>query len=83
MTQDTEDLLRTALHNLASSMPDASQTSYRKEQMSWRRREYRRRCVVAILVFVIVAVACTIGLVTLSGASPDTHVIFNRQTAQP
>lgn len=77
MNSDTEDLLRSTLRNLASSVPDASATSYRKEQIRWRRREYRRRCVVAALVLLIVVVVCAIGLMTLSGASPDTHVIFN------
>lgn len=34
------------------------------------------RCVVALLVFLIVGAVCAIGLLELSGASPDTHVIF-------
>jgi ABC-type transport system involved in cytochrome bd biosynthesis fused ATPase/permease subunit len=50
-------------------------------QIRWRRREYRRRCFVAVLVLLIVVVVCAIGLLMLSGASPDTHVIFNTATA--
>lgn len=77
MITDTEDLLRSTLSDLAASVPGASAASYRREQARWRRREYRRRCVVAVLVLLIVAVVCAIGLMTLSNASPDTHVIFN------
>ncbi|WP_267884518.1 hypothetical protein [Streptomyces sp. NRRL F-2580] len=33
------------------------------------------------MVLLIVAVVCAIGLVTLSNASPDTHVIFNNDAA--
>ncbi|MGW0535266.1 hypothetical protein [Streptomyces sp. NPDC003032] len=79
MTRKTEELLRSALSDLAASVPDGAATSYRKEQARWRRREYRRRCVVAVLVLLIVAVVCAIGLMTLADASPDTHVIFNNQ----
>ncbi|MFF7364592.1 hypothetical protein [Streptomyces sp. NPDC008125] len=77
MSRDTEDLLRKVLSDLAASVPDGSATSYREEQARWRRREYRRRCVVAVLVLLIVAVVCAIGLMTLSHASPDTHVVFD------
>ncbi|WP_438297105.1 hypothetical protein [Streptomyces sp. HUAS TT7] len=76
MRAHMEELLRDALENVASAGPDGSRQSYRKEQARWRRREYRRRCVVALLVFLIVGAVRTIGLLELSGASPDNHVIF-------
>ncbi|WP_330330955.1 hypothetical protein OHS33_15320 [Streptomyces sp. NBC_00536] len=79
-TADTEDLLRSVLSDLAAAVPDGSTTSYRKEQARWRRREYRRRCVVAALVLLVVGIVCAIGLMTLSNASPDTHVIFTNGT---
>ena len=75
MSTDTEDLLRSVLSDLAASVPDGSATWYRKEQARWRRREYRRHCVVAVLVLLIVVGVCAIGLLPLSNASPDTHVI--------
>ncbi|MEU8975221.1 hypothetical protein AB0D11_39335 [Streptomyces monashensis] len=77
MSTNTDDLLRATLNDLAATVPDGAVASYRKEQARWRRREYRRRCVVAVLVLLIVAVVCAIGLMTLSDASPETHVIFN------
>ncbi|MEU9852684.1 hypothetical protein [Streptomyces sp. NPDC047974] len=82
MNTDTEALLRSALSGLAATVPDGSTATYRKEQARWRRREYRRRCVVAALVLLIVAAVCAIGLLTLSHASPDTHVIFDSAAAQ-
>lgn len=82
MSMKTEEMLRSVLSDLAAAVPDGTATSYRKEQARWRRREYRRRCVVAVLVLLIVAVVCAIGLMTLSDASPDTHVIFNNQGGQ-
>ncbi|MEV0375426.1 hypothetical protein AB0I10_37660 [Streptomyces sp. NPDC050636] len=82
MSAGTEKLLRSTLESLAASVPDGSTNSYRKEQARWRRREYRRRCIVALLVLLIVAIVCAIGLMTLSHASPETHVIFNGAEAR-
>jgi hypothetical protein len=50
---------------------------YPKALAEWRRRERRRRLVVAILATVVFALADIIGLWALSRASVDTHIIFD------
>lgn len=81
MSPETEDLLRSTFHDLASVVPDSASTSYREEQAHWRRREYRRRCVVAVLVLLVVVAVCAAGLMMLSHASSRTDVIFHAMTS--
>jgi hypothetical protein len=73
---ETADQLRDVFDALTITVrgkPD----SYPKALAGWRRRERRRRLVVAILATVIFALADIIGLWALSNADVDTHIIFN------
>lgn len=72
----TEDRLRAALDTLASNVhpaPDA----YRTVQREWRRRERKRRLVLAVLAAVVFTVADIAGLWALNHAHNHPHVIFN------
>ncbi|HEU4425252.1 MAG TPA: hypothetical protein VFR67_22200, partial [Pilimelia sp.] len=71
---DTADQLREVFDALTTTVrgtPDG----YPKALAGWRRRERRRRLVVAILATVIFALADIIGLWALSNADVDTHII--------
>ena len=72
----TEDRLRDALDALATGVtpdPDA----YRRVSAEWRRRERRRRLVLAILVAVVFAVTDAVGLWALNRADAGSHIIFD------
>ncbi len=71
-----EDRLRDALDALATGVvpdPDA----YRRVSAEWRRRQRRRKLVLAILVAVVFAVADAVGLWALNRADPGSHIIFD------
>lgn len=73
---DTEQRLRDALGALAAEVhpdPDA----YRRVMTRWRRRERKRRLIIAILSAVIFAAADAIGLWALNQANPHSHIIFS------
>lgn len=76
MSRIAEERLRDALDALATGVtpdPDA----YRKVSAEWRRRERRRRLVLAILVAVVFAVADGVGLWALNQADSGSHIIFD------
>jgi hypothetical protein len=70
------DQLRAVFDALTSSV-QGTPDGYPKALAQWRRRERRRRLVLAILAAVVFALANAIGLWALSNASADTHIIFN------
>jgi hypothetical protein len=87
MTGSTaEDRLRDALDALATGVT-ADPGAYRKVRAEWRRRERRRRLVLAILVAVVFAVADLVGLWALNRADSGSHIIFDEpaptQTHRP
>lgn len=74
--RDTEQRLRDALDALAAEVhpdPDA----YRRVIIRWRRRERKRRLIIAILSTLIFAAADAIGLWALNQADPKAHIIFS------
>ncbi len=73
---DTEDRLRDVFDTLASPIR-AAPGGYPEALAAWRRRERRRRIILAILAALVFTLADIIGLWALSQASVDTHVIFN------
>ncbi len=68
--------LREVFDTLTTSVRGAP-NGYPKALTEWRRRERRRRLVVAILATVVFALADAIGLWALSKANVNTHIIFN------
>jgi hypothetical protein len=74
--QRLEEMLRTVAEDVQTS-PDA----YRKVQSRWRRRERRRRLIVALLATGVIVTANGIALWTLNDASPDQHIIFTEPVA--
>jgi hypothetical protein len=71
-----EDRLREALDALATGVT-ADPDAYRRVSAEWRRRERRRRLVLAILVAVVFAAADAVGLWALNRADPGSHIIFD------
>ncbi|MGI5241788.1 hypothetical protein [Dactylosporangium sp. CA-139066] len=71
-----EEQLRDVFDALATSIHGASDR-YPAALADWRRRERRRRIVLAILAAVIFAVADIIGLWALSRADVNIHIIFD------
>ncbi|WP_283138915.1 hypothetical protein [Rhizohabitans arisaemae] len=73
----TEDQLREALEQLASGVrahPDA----YRRVQREWRRRERKRRIILAVVVTLVFALADAVGLWALNQSSQNSpQVVFN------
>ncbi|MFG2037913.1 hypothetical protein [Dactylosporangium sp. NPDC048998] len=67
--RDVFDALTASVHGAPDRYPTAL--------ADWRRRERRRRIVVAILAALIFALADIIGLWALSKADVNTHIIFN------
>jgi hypothetical protein len=67
--RDVFDALTTEVHSPPNGYP--------KALAEWRRRERRRRLIVAILATIVFALADIIGLWALSNASIDMHIIFN------
>ena len=73
---DTEQRLRDALGALAAEVHPAPH-AYRRAITGWKRRERKRRLIVAILSALIFATADAIGLWALNQANPNSHVIFS------
>jgi hypothetical protein len=73
---ETADRLRDVFDTLATPVR-ADPGDYPEALAGWRRRERRRRIILAILAALVFALADIIGLWALSRASVDTHVIFN------
>jgi hypothetical protein len=71
-----EDQLRDALDALATGV-SADPDAYRRVSTEWRRRERRRRLVLAILVALVFAVADGVGLWALNRADAGSHIIFD------
>ncbi|MGI5491542.1 hypothetical protein [Microtetraspora malaysiensis] len=72
----TEDQLREVLETLATGVrpaPDA----YRRVQREWRRRERKRRLVLAVLVVLVFTLADAAGLWALNQARNQPHIVFN------
>jgi hypothetical protein len=75
----TDDRLRDALQALASGVPQKQQApeDYRTASSGWRRRERRRRLILAVLVGLVLVLADVVGLWALNRTDPDGHVIFS------
>lgn len=54
---------------------------YRQVSASWKRRERKRRLILAVLTATIFAAADAVGLWALNQANPESHVIFSVPTA--
>lgn len=76
---NTEDQLRDALDALASGVRPAP-NAYGRVRHAWRRRERRRRLILAILVTLVFAIADAIGLLALNQSQDGPPVIFNDPT---
>jgi hypothetical protein len=81
-TPDTDQRLREAFGALAAGV-QADPGAYRRASAGWRRRDRRRRLVLAILAAVVFATADAVGLWALSQADPNTHVIFSDPSQRP
>lgn len=78
----TDERLREAFDALAAGV-QADPNAYRRASAGWRRRERRRRLVLAILAALVFAAADAVGLWALSQADPNTHVIFSDPSQRP
>lgn len=78
----TDERLREAFDALAAGV-QADPNAYRRASAGWRRRERRRRLVLAILAALVFAAADAVGLWALSQADPNTHVIFSDPSHRP
>jgi len=76
-----EDQLRDALDALATGV-NADPDAYRRVSAEWRRRERKRRLVLAILVALVFAVADGVGLWALNRADSGSHIIFDDPAPQ-
>ncbi|MFJ1967468.1 hypothetical protein ACIO93_02240 [Streptomyces sp. NPDC087903] len=74
--EQTEKELRAALEALAGGVR-AAPDAYRTARGEWRRRERRRRLVLAVLVAVVFTLATLIGLWVLNQAPTHPGVIFS------
>jgi hypothetical protein len=54
--------------------------AYRQVSTTWRRRERKRRLILAILTALIFATADAVGLWALNHANADSHIIFSDPT---
>jgi hypothetical protein len=72
----TEKELREALAALADGV-QAAPDAYRTARGDWRRRERRRRLVLAVLIAVVFTLATLIGLWVLNQTPSDPGVIFS------
>lgn len=79
MKGSTEEQLRDTLDLLATRI-DASPPAFGPAQAGWRRRERRRRLILAVLIAVVFTVVDIIGLWALNQAQDGTHVIFDDRT---
>lgn len=76
MTGRTEDRLRETLDALATQI-DATPPAYGAARAQWRRRERRRRLILAVLIAIVFAVADIIGLWALNRAQDGSQIIFD------
>jgi hypothetical protein len=76
MTGSTEERLRETLDALAAQV-DAAPPAYEPALATWRRRERRRRLVLAVLIAIVFVVADLIGLWALNQTPDRTPVIFD------
>ncbi|WP_173158202.1 hypothetical protein [Phytohabitans suffuscus] len=74
--RSTEDRLRETLDALAAGI-DAAPPAYRKARAEWRRRERRRRLVLAVLIAIVFALADLIGLWALNRTRDHDPIIFD------
>jgi hypothetical protein len=79
MTTSGEQRLEAALRTVASGVT-TSPGAYREVQSRWRRKERRRRLIVAALATAVVLATNGIALWALNDASPDQHIIFTDPT---
>jgi len=77
---DMERRLRETLDTLAAGVHPA-RDAYRTARGDWRRRERRRRIVLALLVAVVFTVAVAIGLWVLNQAPAGNGAIFTEPAA--
>lgn len=82
MSRPVDQELAAALGALAEGVR-ADPAAYRRASAGWRRRDRRRRLVLAVLAAVVFAAADAVGLWALSQADPNTHVIFSEQGPGP
>jgi hypothetical protein len=75
----TEAELRDALDALAAEIRPTP-GAYRRASAGWRKRERKRRLILAILIAVVFAAADAVGLWALNHSNADTHVIFSDST---
>jgi hypothetical protein len=76
----TEQRLRAALGARASRVRPPTLT-YRQVSQTWRRRERKRRLILAILATLIFTAADAIGLWALNQANPESHIVFSDPTS--
>ncbi|OZM80554.1 hypothetical protein [Pseudonocardia sp. MH-G8] len=81
-TPDADERLREAFDALATGVR-SDPGAYRRASAGWRRRERRRRFVLAIIAALVFAAADAVGLWALSQADPNTHVIFSDPVDRP
>ncbi|WP_112264371.1 hypothetical protein [Lentzea terrae] len=79
MTTSGEQRLEEALRTVAAEVT-ASPGAYREVQSRWRRKERRRRLIVAALATAVVLATNGIALWALNDARPDQHIIFTDPT---
>ncbi|NGY64701.1 hypothetical protein G7043_37895 [Lentzea sp. NEAU-D13] len=79
MTASSEQRLEEALRDVAFTVT-ASPGAYREVRSRWRRKERRRRLIVAALATAVVLATNGIALWALNDASPDQHIIFTDPT---
>lgn len=72
----TEDRLRETLDALAAGI-EAAPPAYRNVRAEWRRRERRRRLVLAVLIAIVFALADLIGLWALNQTRDHDPIIFD------
>jgi hypothetical protein len=71
-----EQRLREALGARASQVRPAA-PAYRQVSAIWRRRERKRRLILAVLTALIFAAADAAGLWALNQANTESHIIFS------
>ncbi|MDQ7908431.1 hypothetical protein RB614_28275 [Phytohabitans sp. ZYX-F-186] len=76
MSRSTEEKLRETLGALAAGI-EADPPVYRKARAEWRRRERRRRLVLAVLIAIVFALADLIGLWALNQTRDHDPIIFD------
>jgi hypothetical protein len=75
-TDRAEEQLRAALHARAAQV-SATPPAYGKVSAVWRRRERKRRLILAILAALVFTTADGVALWALNHANTDSHIIFS------